>query len=75
MVDADLQKFGQQTGSVGNAAPEIGSQGQMEGGREVGRLYRIAMEKKGIWQGIPIEYARAQTEFPSREGWNHEWKR
>ena len=25
-----------------------------EGQREVGRLYRIAMEKKGIWNGVPI---------------------
>lgn len=46
-----------------------------EGQREVGRLYRIAMEKKGIWDGVPIEYARAQTDTPARNGWDHEWTR
>lgn len=47
----------------------------MPGGVNEGRLYRNAMQKFGIWKGVPIEYARAQTEWPSREGWNHEWKR
>jgi large subunit ribosomal protein L40 len=42
-----------------------------------GRLFRIAMEKKGIFgpHGVPIEYARAQTETPPREPWDHNWKR
>lgn len=44
-------------------------------GKDLGRLYRIAMEKKGIWDGVPIEYARIQTDGPSREGWNHGWTR
>jgi large subunit ribosomal protein L40 len=41
------------------------------------RLYRIAMEKKGIYRqgGVPIEYARAQTETPGTEAWNHGWTR
>ncbi len=41
------------------------------------RLYRIAMEKKGIFGpgGVPIEYARAQTETPGAEPWNHSWTR
>ena len=43
--------------------------------KDVGRLYRIAMEKKGIFQGVPIEYARIQTDTPPRSGWDHEWKR
>jgi len=53
---------------------ERGMAGQ-EGGKDVGRLYRIAMEKKGIWDNVPIEYARIQMEYPSREGWNHDWTR
>jgi len=44
-------------------------------GRNVGRLYRAAMDKTGVWDGVPIEYARAQTEYPAREGWNHGWTR
>jgi len=45
-------------------------------GKEMGRLYRIAMQKKGVWDGVPIEYARLQTESPGRDGgWNHEWTR
>ncbi|KAJ4300611.1 hypothetical protein N0V88_003295 [Collariella sp. IMI 366227] len=47
------------------------------GTRDEGYLYRVAMEKKGIYglNGVPIEYARAQTETPARMAWNHEWKR
>lgn len=47
------------------------------GERGEGYLYRVAMEKKGVWNGdaIPIEYARMQTETPAAEAWNHEWKR
>ena len=44
-------------------------------GDGMGRLYRIAMMKKGVWDGVPIEYARIQTDRPGREAWNHEWKR
>ena len=45
--------------------------------RDTGYLYRVAMEKKGVYglEGIPIEYARAQTETPARVAWNHDWKR
>lgn len=45
--------------------------------KEAGRLYRIANEKKGIYgpNGVPIEYARAQTETPAREAWDHSWTR
>lgn len=42
---------------------------------QVGRLYRIAMEKKGIFDGVPIEYARFQTDTPPRAGWDHSWTR
>lgn len=47
------------------------------GEKNAGRLYRVAMEKKGIYGygGVPIEYARAQTESPGREAWNHGWTR
>jgi large subunit ribosomal protein L40 len=42
-----------------------------------GRLYRIALEKKGIFKpgGVPIEYARYQTDTPAKEAWNHAWTR
>jgi large subunit ribosomal protein L40 len=42
-----------------------------------GYLYRVAMEKVGVYglQGIPIEYARPLTETPARIAWNHGWKR
>ncbi|KAI9729427.1 MAG: hypothetical protein M1834_006808 [Cirrosporium novae-zelandiae] len=40
-----------------------------------GRLFRIAMNKKNIWQGVPIEYARIQTESPPRDGWDNNWTR
>ena len=44
-------------------------------GNQMGKLFRIAMQKKGIWDGVPIEYARIQTETPPRDGWNHSWTR
>lgn len=44
-------------------------------GKETGRLYRIAMLKRGMWNGPPIEYARIQTDTPPRNGWNHQWTR
>ena len=46
-----------------------------EEGKNIGRLFRTAMRKEGVWQGAPIEYARLQTEWPAKSGWNHEWKR
>jgi large subunit ribosomal protein L40 len=46
-----------------------------QGKKDVGRLYRIAMMKNDIWGGVPIEYARIQTDSPSKDGWNHEWTR
>jgi len=47
------------------------------GTKDAGRLYRIAMLKKGVYTatGIPIEYARAQVERPGKEAWNHGWTR
>ncbi|KAI6085843.1 hypothetical protein F4821DRAFT_239713 [Hypoxylon rubiginosum] len=47
------------------------------GTRDEGYLYRVAMEKKGLYghNSIPIEYARPQTETPAREPWNHNWTR
>jgi len=47
------------------------------GTKDAGRLYRIALEKKGIFGpgGVPIEYARGQMETPGREPWNHGWTR
>lgn len=42
-----------------------------------GYLYRVAMEKKGMYglNAVPIEYARLQTETPARVAWDHDWKR
>ena len=54
-----------------------------------GRLYRQAVDRKGIYGGlkvaqsssvvgnggVPIEYSRAQTEGPPRTGWDEEWTR
>ncbi|PSN66853.1 hypothetical protein BS50DRAFT_610233 [Corynespora cassiicola Philippines] len=59
---------------------EAGAQGADAGalgpkGKEVGKLYRKAMSKKGVWGSVPIEYAKLQTDFPSRDGWNHAWTR
>ncbi|KAL3428076.1 hypothetical protein PVAG01_01585 [Phlyctema vagabunda] len=47
------------------------------GTKDAGRLYRIAMEKKGVFRhgGVPIEYARHQVETPGHEPWNHSWTR
>jgi large subunit ribosomal protein L40 len=48
---------------------EAGGQGP------VGRLYRSAMLKRGVWGSVPVEYAKVQTDYPSRDGWNHGWTR
>lgn len=42
---------------------------------DVGRLYRKAMHKGEIWKGIPIEYARMQTDAPATKAWDDEWTR
>lgn len=39
--------------------------------KEIGRLYRTAMLKTGVWSGVPIEYGRAQTETPPRYLFTH----
>jgi large subunit ribosomal protein L40 len=62
------------------SATEAGGRGADAGtlgvrGKEVGRLYRGAMNKRGVWGSVPVEYARAQVDFPGREGWNHGWTR
>lgn len=45
--------------------------------RGEGYLYRVAMEKKGVWgtEAVPIEYARFQTEYPGKDVWKHDWTR
>ncbi|CAJ2513241.1 Uu.00g013600.m01.CDS01 [Anthostomella pinea] len=62
--------------SMHNAAEEL-RQTSGPGTREEGFLYRVAMEKKGVYghNAVPIEYARPQTETPAREPWNHGWTR
>ncbi len=61
--------------SMHNACEEL-RQTAGPGNKDLGYLYRVAMEKRGVYghHGIPIEYARAQTETPAREAWNHAWK-
>jgi large subunit ribosomal protein L40 len=58
---------------AGGQGPDAGRLGVK--GKEVGRLYRAAMVKRGVWGSVPVEYARCQTDFPAREGWNHAWTR
>lgn len=52
---------------------KLGLQPSPEG--SFGKLYRVAMLKYRIWDSVPIEYARIQTDTPPRNGWNHEWTR
>ncbi|CAK7269367.1 hypothetical protein SEPCBS119000_003532 [Sporothrix epigloea] len=66
----------QQYQSIHNACEELRlSRGP--GLRDEGYLYRVAMEKKGVYRhgGVPIEYARPQTDTPARLAWNHGWQR
>ncbi|CCU74549.1 unnamed protein product [Blumeria hordei] len=51
--------------------------GSSKVGKEGSRLYRIALEKKGIYSNgsIPIEYSRLQTDTPATSPWDHDWKR
>jgi large subunit ribosomal protein L40 len=45
-------------------------------GERGARLFRVSMNKSGVFTDLfPIEYARLQTDSPSREGWNYEWKK
>ncbi|KAI4867420.1 hypothetical protein F4820DRAFT_446050 [Hypoxylon rubiginosum] len=69
----ELQRMYQ---SMHNACEEL-RKTSGPGTRDEGYLYRVAMEKKGLYghNSIPIEYARAQTETPAREPWNHNWTR
>ncbi|KAI6797726.1 hypothetical protein KC363_g298 [Hortaea werneckii] len=54
----------------------LGADGETTtGAKEMGRLFRIAMRKDDVWDGVPIEYARIQTETPPRDGFNEAWTR
>lgn len=64
-----------ETGSKELMDAEIDVSAAAEAQKDIGRLYRIAMEKRGVWNGVPIEYARAQTDTPPRDGWDHAWTR
>jgi large subunit ribosomal protein L40 len=42
-------------------------------GKEVGYFFRVAMLKNRVWGpsgGFPIEYARAQTDYPGKEAFS-----
>ncbi|KAH6616699.1 hypothetical protein C7974DRAFT_402282 [Boeremia exigua] len=71
LMDSNGNQVGEE--EAGGQGPDAGRLGVR--GRDVGRLYRSAMIKRGIWGSVPVEYARVQTEYPSRQGWNHEWTR
>ena len=71
LMDSNGNKVSEE--EAGGQGPDAGRLGVR--GREVGRLYRSAMIKRGIWGSVPVEYARVQTDYPSRQGWNHEWTR
>jgi large subunit ribosomal protein L40 len=43
-------------------------------GKGEGRLLRVAIAQPRE-RLAPIEYARALTDWPSKEGWNHGWTR
>jgi large subunit ribosomal protein L40 len=47
------------------------------GGENAGRRFREVMNKTGVWDAdaVPVEYARCLTDWPSRAGWDHAWKR
>ena len=46
------------------------------GAGDGGKLFRKSMNKSGVFVDMfPIEYGRLQTDGPSRDGWNHEWKK
>lgn len=66
----------QQYQSMQNACEELRTM-RGPGLKTEGYLFRVAMEKKGVYRhgGVPIEYARMQVETPAREAWNHDWKR
>lgn len=77
MDDGEGKMTGEGEG-IGEGGKQFGgSVGKGEGERKKGRLYRIAMEKKGVFGkgGVPIEYARLQTDTPGEKVWDHEWTR
>lgn len=71
--DHELERMYQ---SMHNACEELRNTSG-PGSREEGYLFRVAMEKHGMYghNAIPIEYARPQSETPARQAWNHEWTR
>ncbi|KAL1893554.1 hypothetical protein Sste5346_006384 [Sporothrix stenoceras] len=66
----------QQYQSMQNAMEELRTM-RGPGLKTEGYLFRVALEKKGVYRhgGVPIEYARMQVETPAREAWDHDWKR
>lgn len=67
--ELDLERQYNSMRAACEALRKLGDDG-MVGGTNEGRLFRNAMMKVSSTQGVPIEYARSQTEWPSREGWN-----
>lgn len=74
--DARERTLMRQYQSMNNACEELRLTAG-PGTRDEGYLYRVALEKKGIYglYGVPIEYARAQTDTPAKVAWDHDWKR
>ncbi|RKF73082.1 hypothetical protein GcM1_245016 [Golovinomyces cichoracearum] len=75
-VDLELQRQYQSIQMAMEALRNF-DDGSAVDGKEGSRLYRIALEKKGVYStgSIPIEYARLQTDTPGATPWDHDWKR
>ncbi|KAF2473446.1 uncharacterized protein BDR25DRAFT_341504 [Lindgomyces ingoldianus] len=77
---------GAETGRLGPRGKEVGrlyraamvkrfGLGGGGDGRPEGVLRGVEGQGEGGKWGVPIEYARLQTDFPARDGWNYGWTR
>ncbi|KZF19803.1 hypothetical protein L228DRAFT_41244 [Xylona heveae TC161] len=70
-LQAKERSLERQYNSMRDACEEL----RAHSGPEGARLFRASQSKKGIWQGVPVEYARLQTDGPPRDGFNEGWTR
>lgn len=63
--------IGQKAGTVEVGADKDGNQQDVD----VGRLYRVAMVKRGVWGEVPREYGRTMVDWPGKKGWDTAWTR
>ena len=64
-----------ENGSMRKEVRDIDVEAAASRQKDVGRLFRQSMQKGGIYQGVPIEYARGMVATPSKMGWDHGWTR